>query len=243
MGRAFAAALCALAIAAVAAVGAPARTAAACRVGQQRPLGNGRVAYGAYVGSRAVAYRSPGRRAVATFGSLNVNGYPTVFGVLGEVVGRGCRPAWYRVQLPVRPNGTTGYVPASAVRLEAVRTRVVVELSRRSLTLFRDGRPVLKTRIAVGTDATPTPTGRFYVNQRLRPSDPRGPYGPAALGISAFSDVLTGWAQGGPIGIHGTNEPWLLGRAVTHGCIRVANAPMERLFRLTPAGTPVTVRR
>jgi len=80
------------------------------------------------------------------------------------------------------------------------------------------------------------------VNQRLVPADASGPFGPGAIGISAFSEVLTGWTQGGPIAIHGTNRPELLGRAVSNGCIRVRNDLLQRLFDRTRAGTPVTVR-
>ena len=64
-----------------------------------------------------------------------------------------------------------------------------------------------------------------------------------AIGISAFSDVLTGWAQGGPIAIHGTNQPWSIGRAASNGCLRVRNAVLQRLFDATLAGTPVVIRR
>ena len=67
--------------------------------------------------------------------------------------------------------------------------------------------------------------------------------GPAALGISAHSTVLTTWAQGGPIALHGTNEPGLLGRAASHGCIRLDNRVMRRLFAATHAGNPIIIRR
>jgi lipoprotein-anchoring transpeptidase ErfK/SrfK len=80
------------------------------------------------------------------------------------------------------------------------------------------------------------------VNQLLIPADTSGPFGPGAIGISAFSNVLTGWAQGGPIAIHGTNEPWSIGQAASNGCIRVHNSVLRRLFRSTPAGTPVVIR-
>ena len=70
-----------------------------------------------------------------------------------------------------------------------------------------------------------------------------GPFGPAAIGISAYSTVLTGWTQGGPIAIHGTNEPWSIGHAVSNGCIRVRNPVLRRLFKVTPAGTPVVIRQ
>jgi lipoprotein-anchoring transpeptidase ErfK/SrfK len=80
------------------------------------------------------------------------------------------------------------------------------------------------------------------VNQRLVPTDTNGPYGPGALGISAYSPVLTGWAQGGPVAIHGTNEPWSIGRAVSNGCIRLPNATLERVFGVVDAGTPVIIQ-
>jgi lipoprotein-anchoring transpeptidase ErfK/SrfK len=79
------------------------------------------------------------------------------------------------------------------------------------------------------------------VNQRLIPANANGPFGPGAIGISAFSNVLTGWTQGGPVAIHGTNAPWSIGRAVSNGCIRLPNPVLRRVFRATLAGTPVVV--
>jgi lipoprotein-anchoring transpeptidase ErfK/SrfK len=213
-----------------------------CKAGV-RPLGSSRVAVAAVVRSRAVAYRRPGARPFAHFGRLNVNRFPTVFRVLSAVRAPDCRARWYRVQLPIKPNGVTGYVRATAVNTGRVRSRVLVDLSARRLTLFRNGRRVLRIPVAVGSRATPTPTGRYYVNQRLVPADASGPFGPAAIGISAYSTVLTGWTQGGPIAIHGTNEPSSIGRAVSNGCIRVRNDVLRTLFKVTPAGTPVLVRR
>jgi lipoprotein-anchoring transpeptidase ErfK/SrfK len=195
------------------------------------------------VHSGAVAYRRPGSNPFARFGRLNVNGFPTVFRVLAVVRNASCTARWYRVQLPIKPNGVTGYVRAAAVGVGPVRSRVVVDVSAKRLTLYRRGRPVLRAPVAVGSPATPTPLGRYYVNQRLIPPDPGGPYGPAAIGISAYSTVLTGWTQGGPIAIHGTNEPWSIGHAVSNGCIRVHNDVLRRLFKVTPAGTPVVIRR
>jgi lipoprotein-anchoring transpeptidase ErfK/SrfK len=213
-----------------------------CKPGT-RPLGTRRLAYAAVVRETAHAYRSPGGKPLARFGRLNVNGVPTVFGVRGKVVDAACRARWYRVQLPMRPNGVVGFVPARSVQVQPVPTRIEVDLSRRTVTFFRNGRRVLRTVGAIGSRATPTPVGRYYVNQRLIPSDASGPYGPGAIGISAFSPVLTGWTQGGPIAIHGTNEPWSIGRPVSNGCIRLRNAVLKRLFDATPAGTPVVIHR
>jgi lipoprotein-anchoring transpeptidase ErfK/SrfK len=64
-----------------------------------------------------------------------------------------------------------------------------------------------------------------------------------AVGISAFSNVLTGWTQGGPVAIHGTNQPQLLGQRVSNGCIRVLNSAIRRIFAVALPGTPVLIHR
>jgi lipoprotein-anchoring transpeptidase ErfK/SrfK len=212
-----------------------------CAAGSFRRLGSRDRAYAGVVRTRATVVRRPGGPVLARFGRLNVNGVPTVFSILGERVDASCRPAVYRVQVPLRPNGATGWVPADDVTVGSVRTGIEVDLSSRRLTLFRGGRALLQATVAVGSAATPTPTGRYYVNQRLIPQDPSGPFGPGAVGISAFSNVLTGWTQGGPIAIHGTNAPWSIGHAVSNGCIRLPNPVLRRVFRIALAGTPVII--
>jgi len=211
--------------------------------GGETAVGSRALAYAAFVRHSATAFRQPARGAFAHFARTNVNGYPTLFLVRAVRTGRDCRPTWFRVELPLRPNGSTGYVRSEQVRLAKVRTRIVVDLSERRLTLFRRGRPVQSVVAGVGPGETPTPTGSFYVNQRLVPADPNGPWGPAALGISAFSPTLRAWPQGGPVAIHGTSDPGSVGRAESHGCVRLRNRAMLRLFAVTPAGTPVLIHR
>jgi lipoprotein-anchoring transpeptidase ErfK/SrfK len=223
--------------------GPGAAAAQGCVAGTRVPLGSAKRSYAAVVQRRTPAYREPGRRPFATFGTRNVNGVPTVLGILGKRVDARCQARWYHVELPLRPNGVTGWVRAGDVAVGSVRTRIVVDVSARTVTLFRDARPVIATRAAVGSSSTPTPLGRYYVNQRLIPEDPDGPFGPGALGVSAFSNVLTGWTQGGPIAIHGTNAPWSIGHAVSNGCIRIRNPVLRRMFRSTLAGTPVIIKR
>jgi lipoprotein-anchoring transpeptidase ErfK/SrfK len=123
-----------------------------------------------------------------------------------------------------------------------VKTRIVVEVAKRRLSFIRAGRVVLRAPVAVGTHATPTPKGRFFVKETLYARNPDGAYGPGALGLSSYSPVLIHWAEGGPIGIHGTNEPWSIGHAASNGCIRLHNAVAMRLLRIVPLGTPVIVR-
>ena len=211
-----------------------------CRPESVRALGSPARAYAAAVRRAARAYRAPGVGPIARFRRDNAYGFRTIFSVRAAVLRRDCRAAWYRVQLPIKPNGRVGYVRAADVRLGVVRTRITVDLSRKLLTFYRDGRPRWRLRVGIGSRATPTPLGSFYVNQSLR-EDPSGPYGPAAIGVSAYSSVLTWWADGGPVAIHGTNRPWTIGRAASNGCIHVPNAAVERLFRITPVGTPVVI--
>lgn len=189
------------------------------------------------------AYRQPGRAPFASFGLRNVNGVRSFFAVVDAEVSPSCRPGWLKVQLPMRPNGVTGWIRSRDVRVGKVGARIVVDLSAREVLLYVAGAPVFRTRAAIGSAATPTPLGSYYVNQRIVPGDPRGPYGVAAIGISAFSPVLVNWPQGGPVAIHGTNQPWLIGRRISNGCIRVTNAAIRRLWRAAPHGTPVLIRR
>ena len=135
-----------------------------------------------------------------------------------------------------------GWVQARAVRRYTVDVRIVVDLSDRLITVYRDGDVLVRTRTAIGRPETPTPTGSYYVNQRLLAADPGGPWGPGGIGISAFSPTLVDWPQGGPIAIHGTNRPESIGRVASNGCLRIENAVLERLIHVVPDGTPVRIR-
>jgi lipoprotein-anchoring transpeptidase ErfK/SrfK len=217
----------------------PAAKESPCRATAARPRPE--ITYAAVVRKTTVARRRPGGAAIARFGPRNANGAPTVFGVLGPPFALRCAPAWLRVQLPIRPNGIAGYVRTRDVRILSVPTRIEIDISKRRVTLFRRGKRVMTATAAVGSPATPTPTGRYYVNQRLLTDDVSGPYGPGAIGISAYSNVLTGWTQGGPIAIHGTNQPWSIGHPVSNGCVRLPNSVLRRMFAATATGTPVAI--
>jgi lipoprotein-anchoring transpeptidase ErfK/SrfK len=212
-----------------------------CVAGEERRLGDEARSYAAIAKGAIVAFKAPDGGRAARFDATTSLGFPTMFGVLAEVVGADCAADWYRVQFPVRPNGTEGYVSADDVTLRTVTRRIEVDLSERRLDLLEGERRLMRVTIAVGAPDTPTPTGRFFVNQLIRVTQPDGPYGPAALGLSGFSPVLTFWPEGGPIAIHGTNDPSSIGRAASNGCLRVRNDELLRMFELVPAGTPVTV--
>ena len=200
------------------------------------------MSYAAAVRRAAVAYTSPGGgKQIRRFGPKDANGFPTVFHVVAVARTPSCEAAWYRVQLPIRPNGSTGWVHAWSVAVAPLHTRIVIHVRAARLELYRGRHIVLRSAISPGAPDTPTPIGRFYIRERFVLTDPNGPYGPAALGTSAFSPVLKSWKQGGPVGIHGTDDPTAIGHPVSHGCIRLPNDAMKRLFASTPAGTPVII--
>jgi hypothetical protein len=149
---------------------------------------------------------------------------------------------WLEVMLPVRPNGTVGWIRTSDVDLSLDLFRIHIDVSERRLDLYKGDVLTLRTEIAVGVGATPTPYGDFYLAELLQPPDPNGVYGPYAFGLSGFSETLDRFAGGnGVIGIHGTNDPSSLGREVSHGCIRVHNDVIVDLAATVPLGTPVSI--
>jgi lipoprotein-anchoring transpeptidase ErfK/SrfK len=154
------------------------------------------------------------------------------------------RERWLTVRLPSRPNLSTGWLRAADVELTATPYRIEVRLRRHRLIMWHGEKRVLRATNAKGNAVSPTPIGRYYVTDLLRPPDPDGVYGPYALGLSAHSPVYTSFAGGnGQVGIHGTNRPSVLGSDVSAGCIRVRNRVITRLAKRVPLGTPVEIRR
>ena len=152
------------------------------------------------------------------------------------------QPDWVEVLLPVRPNGTTGWIRVSDVRLTPNRYRIVVERGAHQITVYNGEEVVVQEQVAVGTDETPTPTGKYYLRVLLKAPNPNTVYGPYAYGLSAHSDVLTEFNGGdGEVGIHGNNGASVLGKSVTHGCVRMSNESITRLAGLLPLGTPVEI--
>jgi lipoprotein-anchoring transpeptidase ErfK/SrfK len=192
-----------------------------------------------FVHAKQVAvYRRPhAKRALLVLKKKDANGTQRAFLV------RGTRKNWVHVYLPTRPNGSLGWVRARAVKMYTNRYRIVIRLRAHKLQLWRARHLVATYPVATGTRYTPTPRGLFYIVELLRPDNPGGSYGPFSFGLSAHSNVLRTFAGGdGRVGLHGTNEPGLIGSSVSHGCIRLRNAAVRRLARILPLGTPVLVR-
>jgi len=151
----------------------------------------------------------------------------------------GSRVAWYRITIPGRPNGRTGWVRADQVSIYSVPWQVVVYRGSKVIQLWKDKKLVYTNRVAVGAPGMETPLGLYYVTSRFKPV--REPYlGAFAFETSAYSR-LSEWPGGGVVGIHGWNDPSVLGKAVSHGCIRVSNTTAAFLRDRIPLGTPIRV--
>ena len=187
--------------------------------------------------------RSEHRGAARSRGRLHLfteNGFPEV-----EIIARTwAAPTgehWDEIDEPHKPHALTGWVRArSLTRPRAVRTRFVVDRRTERATLSREGRVIWRARVGVGAAATPTPPGRYWIREKF-PVSGDGLYGTRAFGTSDYSPYDTGWPEGAVVGIHGTDEPQLIPGRPSHGCIRVRNGAIERLYRLMPVGTPVII--
>ena len=196
-----------------------------------------------FVSHRTVARSGPasGARPVTPIKLRTPELYRNAIQVLNQVTYKGGK-TWVRIRLAVLPNSTTGWVPrGSLAAYQKVHTRMVISQRALRATLYRNGRPVFSTPVGVGQPQWPTPHGEFYVREKLSGYDAPA-YGPRAFGLNAKSATLTDWPGGGFIGIHGTNEPQILPGRVSHGCVRMRNPAILRLFRLMPLGTPVSIR-
>ena len=152
------------------------------------------------------------------------------------------RGDWLKVEIPVRPNGTPGYVAAVDVKLSTTDYRLDLRLGTRTLTLYKGDDVVMTTSVVIGKPETRTPTGRFYITDLVHQEDPAGTYGPLALPTNAYSEQIDEFDNGVPvIALHGTNRPELMGQDVSNGCIRLPNDKIQMLADTIPMGTPIDV--
>jgi lipoprotein-anchoring transpeptidase ErfK/SrfK len=174
---------------------------------------------------------------------VNQNGYPTLVLVHStkEVGGK----VWYHVWLAMRPNESQGWIPEGGLAFYTTSAKITIDLSQRKLRVYRRGALVGTYPVAVGKPGWETPTGFFFINQKLRPLSPGGDYGVLALGISAFQMKIRAstWAQGGPVAIHGTNQDYLIGKDVSHGCVRMHDKDVLEVSKYVPSGSPVVITK
>ncbi len=177
---------------------------------------------------------------VARLHLLTEDGLPEVYELINEKVDAN-GTTWVHVMIPMRPNGRTGWVPRKDLGpFHVVRELLIVNRPTRTLTLLRSGRVLFRTRVGVGKPSTPTPAGHFWIREKF-PVSGVPLYGPYALGTSNYSNVETDWPGGGVVGIHGTDQPQLVPGAPSHGCIRLHNAAITKLYGMVSVGTPLII--
>lgn len=148
------------------------------------------------------------------------------------------------VLLPTRPNGSFGWINGSDVRLTRHNYAIEVRLDDFLLILYERGLPIFEATVGVARENAPTPLGRYYTTELLRPPRPDSVYGAYAYGLSGYSETFTTFAGGdGQLGIHGTNDPDSLGTNVSSGCVRLHNDDVTYLVETVglPIGVPVDV--
>jgi lipoprotein-anchoring transpeptidase ErfK/SrfK len=150
------------------------------------------------------------------------------------------RTSWYHILIPGRPNGQTGWVQKGQATWQPLPYRIVIDLSERTLRLMKGATVKFTTKVAVGAPGMETPTGRFYVQSGFDPE--LGYLGAYAFETSAYSK-LSDWPGGGIVGIHGWNDPSVMGKAVSHGCVRLTNSAINFLRSRVPVGTPIAIQQ
>ena len=174
-------------------------------------------------------------RPVGRLHAFTEDGFPEVYVILAR------EWSWFQIAFPGRPNGRVGWVRNTDLEVPELNVdHLVIDRSRLRATLYRRGHAIFTAPVGIGTPSDPTPGGTFWVREKFAVASDAA-YGPYAFGTSAYSNTLTDWPGGGVVGIHGTDQPRLVPGRPSHGCIRLRNADIARLYRLMPIGTPITV--
>jgi lipoprotein-anchoring transpeptidase ErfK/SrfK len=171
-----------------------------------------------------------------------LTGVRTVLPMLGQARRHGGR-RWLHVRLPGRPNQHTGWIRSLRAIRFSTPWRIAVDLSARRVTVYQHGKVKRRFAAVVGKPSTPTPRGRFFVEEAMSLAS-TAPGNPFALATSARSNVLQEF-EGGPgqIALHGTNGlAGVPGSAASHGCIRLSTSDITWMARRIGAGVPLTIR-
>lgn len=153
------------------------------------------------------------------------------------------QPGWLNVLLPIRPNGSSGWIRDSDVTLETHDYRMLVELGAYRVTVWKGTEVLLQEPVGLGKGASPTAVGLFYTKELLQVPASQPFFGPYAYALSGYSEVYYDFMGGpGTLGLHGTDDPSGLGRSVSNGCIRMSNEGITRLAEILPVGVPVEIR-
>lgn len=152
---------------------------------------------------------------------------------------------WLNVRVEGRPNGKNGWISGAVAQITTTPFRIEVSRAARTLKLFKGGSVVRSFKVVVGAPGTPTPSGDFAIADKLQVTDTKNFLGSWVLPLTAYSDTLQTFDGGpGQIALHGRGGDSLkvaVGKAASHGCIRVENGNIARVALTVPTGTPVTI--
>ncbi len=125
---------------------------------------------------------------------------------------------------------------------QAPQRQIVVSIPDRKLALIEDGRVLKVYPVAVGAEVSPSPSGEFKVINRL--DNPTYYHKGKVVGPGAANPLGTRWIglNEPHYGIHGTNAPKSIGKAASHGCIRMGKKDLEEFFTLVKVGDTVVIR-
>ena len=188
-------------------------------------------------GREVVLRAAPGGPVLARLGTQTAYGTPLALAVVER------RGRWVGVTTDALPNGTLGWVDARTIELRRIATSIRVRLGLRRLDVVVAGRVVRSFTVGVGTAASPTPTGRFAVAEKLDGKRYGAVWGCCILGLTAHQPhPPASWdaSRDYLVAIHGGGG---LGGAVSAGCLHLDDASLRYLMRAVPVGTPVFVRR
>ncbi|HSW85814.1 MAG TPA: L,D-transpeptidase [Candidatus Saccharimonadales bacterium] len=161
---------------------------------------------------------------------------------------------WARIRIPDGVRSKEGWVTRNSLGNFGVsHDEIRINREKYILTMYKDGKPVIHAPVGIGRPSLPTPAGHFWVRSRLHNDEsgsfklfgntiPNSVYGPEIIMTSVNASGTTDWPGGGTMGIHGTNEPWLVPGRPSHGCVRVTNDNIRRIYPLASTGTPIDIK-
>jgi lipoprotein-anchoring transpeptidase ErfK/SrfK len=145
------------------------------------------------------------------------------------------------VTVPYVAGDRSGWISLRGLETAHTTISVDADLSEHRITVRRGEEVVLRAAAATGSGSSPTPSGHYFVTDRV-PFPSGGVLGTFAFGISGIQPNLpAGWSGGDQLAIHGTNDPSSIGTSASAGCLRVSAGTLSRLRPLLRLGTPVVI--
>jgi lipoprotein-anchoring transpeptidase ErfK/SrfK len=191
----------------------------------------------AVIEKRTGLYSKPDGKRIKTLATKTEWNNPRVVPIIEQ------KGDWLRVLVSDLPNGRSGWIKREGTQVGGNDFHIVVDISKRHITVTQAGKVVRRITAAVGEQGTPTPTGDFAVTDRINFTDQGSVYGCCALALSAHQTrTAPGWTGSDRVAIHATPSKGSIGNAATNGCMRVGDDDASWLMTTIPMGTIVDIR-